>query len=399
VETPKPIPKARVLLLDGRTISCLPTIKALHLAGHEVSVAESDHLCPGFFSRFTKRRIKLRDLKKDPDGFLADLVGHLATKNYDILIPILDVTATLVCQHKGFLEQYVRIPLPDYPVFMRARDKSQTMKIAHQNGLPCPKTYFPEDLKIEKLARAVDYPVLIKPNIGVGARGLTKVCNSSELIGLYPKVVARYGPCSIQEFIDQTDLQYKAQIFIDRDKKVKGCVVYSKIRHYPLGGGVSTLNCTVARPDIAEIGIKLLQAMEWSSYGDIDLIADPRDGLVKIMEVNPRITGSIKICFESGVDFANMLVAYALGYEVAAVNKYRTGVYLRNLGMDLLWFLKSKQRFKANPSWFWFLGKNLKYEVFSFTDPGPVLGYLLANIRDLFVVETRRYKYQRGYLG
>jgi predicted ATP-grasp superfamily ATP-dependent carboligase len=212
-------------------------------------------------------------------------------------------------------------------------------------------------------------------------------------------VVARYGPCTIQEFIPQTDLQYKAQFFLDRQGEVKAYVVYNKIRHFPLDGGVSTLNCTVQRDDIVAMGVSLLKAMQWYSYADIDLIADPRDGRAKILEVNPRITGSVKICFEAGVDFADLLVNFALGREVPQVDGYQLGVYLRHPGLDLLWFLQSKNRFKANPSWFWFVGKNLKYEVLSISDPGPTLAYALANLRDLTNAEARRYKYQRDFLG
>jgi len=216
---------------------------------------------------------------------------------------------------------------------------------------------------------------------------------------LYPRVVRYYGPCTIQEYIPQTGLQYKAQIFLDRQSEVKACVVYSKIRHFPLEGGVSTLNCTVKRNDIAETAKTLAQAMGWYSYADVDLISDPRDGLTKIMEVNPRITGSVKICFEAGVDFANMLVAFAMDYEITTANGYKTGIYLRNPGLDLLWFFKNKARFNTTPSWFRFFDKNLKYEVFSGSDPGPPFAYILANLRDLFSVESRRYKYNRNFLG
>jgi len=389
----------RVLVMDGRIQSCLPVIKALHLAGHQVTIAESDPLCVGFFSRYPHRRIRHRDPRKDPEGFLTDLLRHLSTGDYDVLIPILDVTAELVSKHKELLQKYVNIPLVEYPVFLQARDKSRTMKIAQAHGLPIPKTYFPEELEIEEIAGMVDYPALIKPNFSVGARGLTKVADSQELKKLYPLVVAHYGPCTIQEFIPQTALQYKAQFFLDRAGDVKAGVVYSKIRHFPLEGGVSTLNRTVARPDIISLGTGLLRAMDWYSYADIDLITDPRDGLVKIMEVNPRITGSVKICFEAGVDFAKMLVELAMGEEVEPVRGYQIGLYLRHPGLDLIWFWKARDRFKANPNWFWFSGKNLRYDVWSREDPGPLLGYVLANLRDLFSVEARRYKYQRSYLG
>jgi predicted ATP-grasp superfamily ATP-dependent carboligase len=385
--------------MDGRIQSCLPVLKALRLGGHHVTIAESDPLCVGFFSRYPHRRLRHRDPRIDPNGFLSDLKGHLSTGEYDVLIPILDVTAELVSQHKSELERFVRIPLVDYPIFMRARDKSQTMKIAQAHGIPVPKTYFPEETDIEKIAGMVDYPLLIKPNISVGARGIVKVKDTQELKALYPLVVARYGPCTVQEFIPQTDLQYKAQFFLDRQGEAKAWVVYSKIRHFPLEGGVSTLNCTVAREDIASLGMQLLRAMNWYSYADIDLITDPRDGQIKIMEVNPRITGSVKICFEAGVDFAKMLVALAMGWKVELVEGYRVGLYLRHPGLDLIWFCKAKNRFKADPNWFRLVGRNLRYDVWSLADPGPMVAYVLANLRDLFSVEARRYKYQRNYLG
>lgn len=393
------LPKVRVLVLDGRIQSCLPVLKALRIGGHHVTIAESDPLCVGFFSRYPHQRLRHRDPRKDPDGFLADLKGWLSRGDYDVLIPILDVTAELVSKHKSELENYVRIPIVDYPIFMRARDKSQTMKIAQANGLPCPKTYFPDETPLEEIARIVGYPALIKPNKSVGARGLTKVTNSLEMMKLYPKVVQHYGECSIQEFIPQSDLQYKAQYFLDIHSKVKACVVYNKIRFFPLDGGVSTLNCTVIREDIVRIGTSILKAMGWKSYADIDLISDPRDNRIKILEVNPRITGSIKICFEAGVNFANLLIAFALGHSLSISNGYKTNVYLRHPGLDLLWFLKSRERFNTHPSWFQFYNKNLTYDILSLTDPGPSLAYAVANLRDLFLPEARRYKYQRSYLG
>ena len=41
---------------------------------------------------------------------------------------------------------------------------------------------------------------------------------------------------------------------------------------------------------------------------------------------------------------------------------YEPGKRLRHLGFDILWFLKSTNRFKSNPSWFKFFGKGLYYQ-------------------------------------
>ncbi len=396
--TRPPVPKVRVLVMDGRIQSCLPVLKALRQAGHHVTIAESDPLCVGFFSRYPHRRIRHRDPRRNPEGFLEDLIRHLSKNSYDVLIPILDVTAELVSKYKPLLEQYVRIPLVDYPTFMLARDKSKTMKLAQSLGLPCPKTYFPDEMDLTDISQEVAYPVLIKPNYCIGARGITKVHNSGELLRLYNIVVNNYGPCTIQEYIPQIDSQFKAQIFLDRKGNVKASSVCEKLRYYPITGSSGCIFMTTERNDIAEIGVKLLKAMNWYGYGDIDFICDPRDRQVKIMEVNPRLSAPVKIVFESGINLAQMLINLSFGYEIKNYNGSSEGIFLRHEGRYLLGFVKLVCRFSAQPSWFRVYVSNLKYMILSKDDPAPILAYLLANLRDLFSSEARRYKFQRNYL-
>jgi hypothetical protein len=68
--------------MDGRIQSCLPILKALRLAGHHVTIAESDPLCVGFFSRYPQRRIRHRDPRRDPEGFFSDLMGYVSKGVY-----------------------------------------------------------------------------------------------------------------------------------------------------------------------------------------------------------------------------------------------------------------------------------------------------------------------------
>jgi D-aspartate ligase len=164
-------------------------------------------------------------------------------------------------------------------------------------------------------------------------------------------------------------------------------------------GGPAALNCTVSSREIINLGTRLLQAIKWSGYAELDCVTDPRDGVIKVLEINPRISNNLKISFAAGINFAELLIAHSLGQEIKSFTDIQEGVYLRNEGLDFLWFLKSKERFTASPSWFSFLGKNVKYHLMSQDDPGPLVAFVLANLRDLFSVEARRYKFQRDYLG
>ena len=72
-------------------------------------------------------------------------------------------------------------------------------------------------------------------------------------------------------------MQYKAEILLDADTKILAGGVYDKPRFYPPTGGSSTLNSTVDRPDILDLGSRFLQGIGWYGMGDCDFILDPRD--------------------------------------------------------------------------------------------------------------------------
>ena len=56
--------------------------------------------------------------------------------------------------------------------------------------------------------------------------------------------------------------------------------------------------------------------------------------------------------------------------------------------MDLLWFFKSKNRFKAKPSWFSF--KNTVDEIFGFDDLKPAIVYSITAFKKLINDKNKR---------
>jgi ABC-type dipeptide/oligopeptide/nickel transport system ATPase component len=148
------------------------------------------------------------------------------------------------------------------------------------------------------------------------------------------------------------------------------------------GKSVTMLSVTGLLPNYADIAadsIKLLQTIGWRGYGDVDLIEDPRDGVAKVMEINPRITASVKVCFAAGVDFARQIIEHALGLPVTAYPHYRAGIQLRYMHTDLLWFIQSPDRFRTRPSWFKFT--STVDQIFSLRDPWPWFTYTLQGFK------------------
>jgi predicted ATP-grasp superfamily ATP-dependent carboligase len=137
--------------------------------------------------------------------------------------------------------------------------------------------------------------------------------------------------------------------------------------------------------------------MGWRGFADFDFITDPRDGTPKLMEINPRVPACFRITLAAGIDFPYMIAKLAMGEEIPRVDGYKLDVYLRYFPLDVLWFIKSPERFRAEPSFFKFFGRNLSDQIISLRDPGPMLGFCLENFISLFDWEARKTRYSRGW--
>ena len=387
----------RCLILDAEMQCSLPVIESLRKRGFHVTAGSYKRINMGFFSKYSNERVMYPAPKTSPDGFFNTILELAKHHHYDFVLPTDDISSEVLLARKDALEQYTHLPIVAYETFMKARDKSQTLKIAMQNNIPCPGTFFPDEENIGDIARRAPYPLLVKPNLSSGARGITLVPNKDDLETTYRTVKAEYGECHIQEYIPKGGLQYKADLFLDANQEFKAGIVYSKLRYFPIHGGSSIINRTVLRPEIIENAHKLLKAMKWRGFADFDFITDPRDGMAKLMEINPRIPACFRITVAAGIDFPYMIAKLALGEDIPKVDGYQTDVYLRYFPLDVLWFLKSPERFRAKPSFFRFFGKNLHDQIISLRDPGPILGFCLENLISLFDRNDRKVRYSRGW--
>ena len=362
-----------VLLTDGYSRQVLPMIQAFKNLGCSVTAICFSRLDVGYSSRLTNARILSRVQREDESGRLREIMELLKTQLYDIVVPTTDFSAILLSKNKGCLSSYAYIAVNDWDVLTLASDKYETMKICMQNKIPCTRTMLDIHSFEDVSTSGFTYPLVIKPKTSYGAIGFHIVHNEDELHALFNRDSFDIEQMVAQEYIPQTDIQYEAAMYIDIDNTVKTALVFSKNRWFPIAGGASTLNISVEEPSIVESCSNLLQLINWRGYADIDLIRDPRDGVAKIMEINPRVSGSVKICFLAGVNMAQQILENAMGKIATPFLSYKTGIRLRSMHTDLLWFIRSKERFRANPSWF--IIKNTSEQIFCWRDPLPWFTY------------------------
>ena len=370
----------RILLLKGGCQQALPLIKAFRDLGCDVTVYCESRLDVGYASRYPNNRIVGCIDHEKPEETYQGFRKAIENGHFDLVIPMNDFVAGILADHKTEFAPYGYICVNDLPIYDLARDKLQTMRICMEEGLPCPKTALVDDLNELNLDGWL-YPLVVKPRIGFGANGFSVVQNEEELRRVFTATQKKFGSPMIQEYIPQTGQQYQVEMFMDKEGNCKSFVLMDKLRWYPLDGGPSTINMTVKDEQIKQDCIALLQKMHWRGYASFDLIRDPRDGIAKILEINPRINGTIKICFFAGVNMALQHLQDAFDEPVTDFPDYKEGLYLRFIHKDILWFIKSKDRFRTKPSWFsW---KNTTDEIASIKDIKPFFTFSIEAIKAL----------------
>lgn len=367
-----------VLILEGYARQTLPMAKAFRKLGCTVTTLNSSRLDVGYTSRYPHHKLLGICSRDDYDGTLNQIRVLLRKNVYDLVVPMVDFSANLLATNFDEFSKYAKIATNPLATYNLAQDKLKTMKICMENDIPCPLTFDGVD-SVDLLKDSdIKYPVIIKPRIGYGAVGFKVIYSYDHFKEIVEQKEIKIIDYVIQEYIPQTDLQFETAMFIDSNNVVKSSLVFSKNRWFPVEGGSSTLNITIDRPDIVETCSKLLKTIEWRGCADIDLIQDPRDGVAKVMEINPRVSGSVKISFEAGINLAKQIVEHEYGTEVTSYKKYKIGQRLRCSQTDLLWFIKSDERFKAEPSWFSF--KSTKDHIFSIVDPLPWFSFSFQSL-------------------
>lgn len=384
----------KVLILDGGAAHAMAIAECLKKTGYWVAVMCGQKNEYGYHTKFADERYLGVDSHEAE--YAKFMLAFLEAHHFDVLIPTSDTSAEFMSFHKDELRPLTGVLMPDRPVFEKGYDKNNLMTVCREHGFPHPMTVDLRgvdlcDAQAVEALRAFPYPGLLKPNLTSGGRGMTLVRSLDELKAVYPAIHEQYGECHLQQFIKAGGRQVKVQVMTDAEGTPRYSSVIWKQRYYPVHGGSSCCNVTIDHPEIAAVCCEVLKAIGWVGFADFDLIENPETGELLIMEINPRIPACVRSAFKSGMDYATMIADVTLGQPLREY-RYESGKRLRHLGFDVLWFLKSPDRFKAKPSWFRFFGKDLYYQDWIRGDFGAFFWGSLGNLKKQLDPEFRRAK-------
>lgn len=305
-------------------------------------------------------------------------------EQYDLLVPMGDTSVAFLCDHQHQIESryHTKCAVVEKTIHSIVADKGQFMAFCEENGFPHPLTATLAETTLETAAQEVGFPSLIKPDHSVGARGITRVHSLEELQYQFPRVSQKYGSCTLQEHIDNPDYYYNVMMYRDA-KGDTTSVVIKIVRKYPVQAGSSSCCISVENSELSTICQKVMDKLNWVGMADFDVLQRKDTLEYKIIEVNPRVPASLRAAYVSGINFPRMIIQDALKGSYQR-DEYEPGKVLRYLGIDLLWFLKSSNRFNSSPSWFSFFGKDIFYQDIIKSDVSTWYSWLVKGIQKFF---------------
>ncbi len=125
--------------------------------------------------------------------------------------------------------------------------------------------------------------------------------------------------------------------------------MHERLHELPLTGGASSLRRAIApRADLVDASTRLLQRLDWHGVAMVEWRCT-HEGVAHLMEINPRLWGSLPLTIAAGIDVPRHLLALALAGQPPASAGYRVGTTARVPVDDLQWTLENWRADKSDP--------------------------------------------------
>jgi len=377
--------RRRVLVTSGLADSGVDAARALAAAGFEVITADFRRPL-NLRSRHAARH---HALPCDSEAAYSDALLALVRRcRPDAIVPLGTRTVIAIARRRDEVAALTTVDVPTVDAFHAGHVKSRSIADCAALGIPCPRVHTPAEAAAALRAGAVDR-VVVKPDFDAGAAlGLAYVRTPAELGAAIERCRAGFGSALVQEYIPGGVEAMKTVVLLfGAEAALAAAFTTRKTRQWPPEGGVSVASVSTAERELADLVLPFFHRWRWRGGAEVELKLDPRDGVHKVIEINPRFPGYLRFAGHCGLALPVLTARLALGEADAmpALYAYRTGVnyvaptlFLGAVGRDLvrgrvLETLQASRRQLAGTAAQ--IGALL-------ADPLPLVGRLVADVVD-----------------
>jgi len=286
-----------VLVPGASAPAAINTIKSLKMVNYPVKIISSDTnpVSAGFYLSDAHEVLP----EVENQSYTTRLFEIISKHNIGILMPSSGYDIYNFSRNKGnLLDRGAVAVVSDEDVMEKCRDKMETFTFLSQKFASPYTTVDPNKI--------IEFPLIAKPRFGKGSKGVVKIDNDDDL----KYVQSKNDNLIFQEYLPGTE--YTIDVLSDLEGEP--IIAVPRIR-LQTKAGISTIGKIVKDDSISETCKSIAKYLKIIGPCCIQM-KETKDGILKVVEVNPRLGGGTIFTALAGANFPSMILDMVKGKKV-----------------------------------------------------------------------------------
>lgn len=278
------------------------------------------------------------------ENYLDKLIETIKQKEIDVIIPNTSEEMFPIATEKENIEKHTKLLISPPDPIKTANDKLEAYHALNRSGIPIVKTkLIKNEVDLAEAIAEFSFPIVIKPRISRGGRGLFICEDLAEALRCFQKL-RKMLPFSdtffrskqttqiiCQEFLP--GIEYDVNLLLDKQANVVACVPMKAERwdvHHQLREIVTEHN-----EEIEQLTLNATRALDLIGPIDVEIRQDS-EGKPKILEINPRTGGDVELATAAGCNIPFLTTKLSLGENVEYKDFHEDVILTRFIGFQTM---------------------------------------------------------------
>lgn len=284
------------VVIMGSSPTGLYAVRELALAGFSVALVDISHGC-AFHSKYIKSKAhRFQGDLPSIEHWLQELSAKQEQKI--ILLPSSDIFIEFILQRAQQLSAKFKFTQSYFGNAAQLLDKKIFHQLCQQHNMATPGVWQAENQEgLRMLAETIPYPCILKPELIHRAVGFLKgkkvllAETKAEYLQHVDAIPEGLGGWLVQEIIPGAESEITLfGGYVDQQDEVRQSFTGRKLRQYPAGFGSASLVTSEICQETKTLTLQFIRRIGYQGVFGAEYKRDPRDGRLKIIEINPRPT-------------------------------------------------------------------------------------------------------------
>jgi predicted ATP-grasp superfamily ATP-dependent carboligase len=205
---------------------------------------------------------------------------------------------------------------------------------------------------VQGIRGELSFPLIVKPlhahvfTAHFAGRKYLRARSYEEVHETIATMEAAEVPFMLQEMIQGPDtLLCSYYTYLDEDLEPQFDFTKAMVRRFPVNEGGGSYHVVTRDPEVRELALRFVQGVGVQGLSMVEFKRDRRDGKLKLIECNARLSAANNVLMEAGIDLPIWVYNRAVGIPQEPLpSTYRTKLHLWNPSLDFKAFLQLRSR-------------------------------------------------------